>query len=180
LYTKGQEEAPFQLLVAVILMTFVIIVGLRAIEQAEEQKCFYDTEKSMDDLRTAIERTVQNHTPSIIRFTPPGCSDEEQFFVLKTDYENLCKRTCMNASSVCVLLRYSTSETSGIQDKCINIPYDTQFRHVGDDTDSCQEIDGYKKLEMESNQGLILGSYYLVYYDNPAINYPIVCSYIKE
>jgi len=180
LFSKGQEEAPFQLLVAVILMTFVIIVGLRAIEQAEEQKCFYDTEKSMNDLRTAIERTTQNKTPSIVRFNPPGCSDEEQFVVLKTDYENLCKRTCMNASSVCVLLRYSTSQTSGIQDKCINIPYDTSFRNFVDNPESCGKIGGYKKLEMESALGLELGNYYLVYYDNPAINYPIVCAYIEE
>jgi len=88
----------------------------------------------------------------------------------------------MPDSSVCILLRYSTSEISGIRDKCINIPYDTQFRHVGDGTDSCQEIEGYKKAEMDqgTSQGLELGNYYLVYYDNPSKNYPIVCSYLED
>ena len=190
MFYRGQEEAPFQLLVAVILMTFVIIVGLRAMEQADEQKCFYETDKAMDDLRLAIENTAQNKTPSIVNFNPPGCTKNESFVLRKSDDERICKNACLNSSTSCVLLRYSTSEVTGIQDKCVNISYDTQFWNSTDHSAECVDMSNqdFKPAEMERSYivdesnlaGLELGQYYFGYFDDPSRSFPAVCVYIKD
>ena len=52
---KGQEAAPFELLIAVILMGFVIVVGIYATQQLEKQKCFQESNKKMEELKEAME-----------------------------------------------------------------------------------------------------------------------------
>ncbi len=180
LFQKGQEEAPFQLLVAVILMTFVIIVGLSAMQQAEKQKCFNDTEKLMNDLKLAIEKTATYSQPSNIKFSPPDCTKDKKFVLIASDEERICKKTCLNSSSSCILLRYSTSEITGIQDKCLNISFDTQFRYEGDGTNTCESLEGYSGLKLDSSLGIPQGTFQFFYYPNPVGTSPVVCSYIKE
>lgn len=176
---RGQEEAPFQLLVAVILMTFVIIAGLNAMQEAEKQKCFNDTERLMNDLKLAIERTATYKQPANVIFNPPGCSKDEAFILFKSDEERLCKRICINASTQCVLLRYSTSEVSSIADKCVDILSDTQFVYQGDETDSCEALPGFKGIEIDSDKGFVEGVYQFLYSQSSGDSSKI-CVYIKE
>jgi hypothetical protein len=181
LFSKGQEEAPFQLLVAVVLMTFVIIVGMNAMQEAEKQKCFNDTEKAMNDFKLALEKTAIYKQPSNVRFNPPGCSNNEKFLVKKIDEPRLCKRACLNASAACVLLRYDTEKVTGIADKCINISYSTEFRMHPDNTECINlEEDGFEGTNIESAEGLEKGTFQFLYYSNPSISYPVVCTYVKN
>ena len=43
---KGQEEGPFELLIAVILMTFVIFIGIQAMDILRVQTCEGKAEKA--------------------------------------------------------------------------------------------------------------------------------------
>ncbi|MFH1895787.1 MAG: hypothetical protein ABIJ74_04420 [archaeon] len=180
MFQRGQEEAPFQLLVAVILMTFVIIVGLNAMQEAEKQKCVNQTEKAMNDFKLALEKTANNKNPSNVKFNPPGCTKTESFQIKKFDDQRICTRVCETSSSTCVLLRYSTSEVTGIDDKCINIGYDTQFRYYSDGTNECPEKQGFHGTPVDSVQGLEQGLYQFLYSDFPGRTYSVVCSYVKD
>ena len=177
---KGQEEAPFQLLVAVILMTFVIIAGLNAMNEASKQKCFHNTEKLMNDLKLAIEKTAIYQQPANVNFNPPGCTKEEKFVLIKSDEARICQRLCMNSSSSCLLLRYSTSDVTGIQDKCINVIHSAQFRDVEDETESCKAMDGYKGIDIELDDGFVSGVYQFLYSPTSGSGSPIICVYLKE
>ncbi len=180
MFCRGQEEAPFQLLVAVILMTFVIIVGLNAMNEASREKCFNNTEKLLNDLKQSIEKTAIYKQPSSINFNPPGCTKNESFVLIKSDESRICSELCMNSSSSCILLRYKTVEITEIQDKCINISYDTQFRHYADDWDSgCMHLEGYTGISIDS-QGFIPGVYQFLYSETSGTTSPVVCVYIKE
>ncbi|MBU2099869.1 hypothetical protein KKG83_03985 [Candidatus Micrarchaeota archaeon] len=179
--SKGQEEAPFQLLVAVILMTFVIIVGLNAMKQAEQERCFNNTDSAMDKFVFALEQTTNNKSPSSIVFNPPGCSKNEKFLIKKFDDPRLCSNVCLGSTSSCVILRYSTSEVSKIPDKCINVDYGTEFRYHPKNSE-CVDLtdDKFEGTDILSGEGLEKGTFQFLYYDNPSIHYPIVCTYVKN
>ena len=54
LNNKGQEEAPFELLIAVIVMGFVIVMGINAIFTLNREQCqgdiqIHDRDKHADD-----------------------------------------------------------------------------------------------------------------------------------
>ncbi len=180
MFQKGQEEAPFQLLVAVILMTFVIIVGVNAMNEANKQKCFNDTEKLMNDFKLAVEKTANIKAPSNVNFSLPGCTKNEKFVIKRIDEARICSQVCLNSSSSCTLLRYNTNEVTGIQDKCINIGFDTQFRNFDTHPSQCPVMPDYSPAKIDSDQGVEAGVYQFLYYSNPAISYPVVCSYIKN
>lgn len=180
MFSKGQEEAPFQLLVAVILMTFVIIVGMNAMNEAGKQKCFNDTEKAMNDFKLAIEKTSTYKQPSNIKFNQFGCAKDERFLLVRSDEARICNRLCMNSSTSCLILKYSTTEVAEIGDKCINVSYDTQFKYQGDGASSCIQIDGFTGVQIDSVDGIPGGVYQFLYVSSPGINYPVVCSYIKS
>ena len=180
MFQSGQEEAPFQLLVAVILMTFVIIVGLNAMQEAEKQKCFNETEKAMNDFKLALEKTANNKSPSNVNFNPPGCTKSEKFEIKPFDDQRICTKVCESSSSTCVLLRYSTSEITNLPDKCINIGYDTQFRFNGDGTAECTEKTDYHGTQIDSVQGIEQGVYQFLFSDSPGRTFSVVCSYVKD
>ncbi len=181
MYSKGQEEAPFQLLVAVILMTFVIIVGLKAMEQAEQERCFNDTDSAMDKFVSALQQTTNNKSPSNIVFNPPGCAKDEKFLIKKIDDSRICSNVCLGSTSSCVVLRYSTTEVSKIPDKCINVDYSTEFRAYPENSE-CVDLtdDKFEGTDILSGEGLEKGVFQFFYYDNPSITYPIVCTYVKN
>jgi len=179
LFNKGQEEAPFQLLVAVILMTFVIIVGLNAMNEASKQKCFNTTEKLMNDLKLAIEKTAVYQQPANVNFSLPNCTKKESFVLFNSDEPRLCQRLCLNPSSSCLILRYSTSDVTGIQDKCIDVTSSTQFNYESDGTDSCEAMAGFEGINVETDAGFVSGIYQFLYSPNSSSDNPIICVYLK-
>ena len=65
---KGQESAPFELLISVIIMGFVIFVGLIAMNQLNEQKCINETKAKLEEMKTKIETVVTERSPQQITF----------------------------------------------------------------------------------------------------------------
>ena len=56
---KGQEAAPFELLIAVITMTFVIVVGLNAMSTLLRAQCEGKIDQNMEELKTALETVAK-------------------------------------------------------------------------------------------------------------------------
>ena len=55
---NGQVSAPFELLVAVIVMGFVILAGTYALQNLSENTCLGDKRKEMGDLVTSLRDVV--------------------------------------------------------------------------------------------------------------------------
>jgi len=55
---KGQAAAPFELLVAIIIMTFVIIVGTQMLNRVNEQVCINHVESEMSKFVNYLEETA--------------------------------------------------------------------------------------------------------------------------
>jgi hypothetical protein len=50
----GQEAAPFELLIAVIVMGFVIFAGMSAMEQLWLQKCYGTTDAKLEEMKASL------------------------------------------------------------------------------------------------------------------------------
>jgi hypothetical protein len=76
-------------------------------------------------------------------------------------------------------LRYSVPEGTGVQDKCIDVPFSTQFRNSEDNPLECGEIADFHFTKIDSAEGIKKGQY-LFSSPSSVSSYPIVCSYIKD
>ncbi len=155
-----------------ILIPSVIVIVFGESHKVTQQ-CLSKTDKTMDDFRSAIEKTVLSKQPSTVSFNPQGCNENESFVLMKSDSLETCQRSCLSNSSVCTLLMYSSDEVTGIYPKCVNIPYDTLFNYS-----NCEEIDGYHLIKSDFTEKLEKGNYRFTYADAP--NFPIVCAYFEN
>ncbi len=118
---KGQESAPFELLIAVIIMGFVIFVGMNAMKELSLQKCKGETESKLESLKTALQIVVTQKSPQSISYNTSSCFNPDKEItklVEKTD-PLVCANYCGVAKNVCTILQYSyTGEGSFSMMKC--------------------------------------------------------------
>ena len=93
---KGQEEAPFELLVAVIVMGFVLFVGMQAMMQLQLSECTGRTERTLESLKTSIETVATEKGKQNIAFRLPGCfrESEQEIRVRQISDRQSCMHFC--------------------------------------------------------------------------------------
>lgn len=123
---KGQEAAPFELLIAVILMGFVITVGIMATTQLEKQRCFQESNKKMEELKEAVETVAKGKGQFNLSFRMPSCGRNTLVKLVPERDPYLCSTFCGGSVSICTLARYSADNVSPIV-KCLNIHPGTVF-----------------------------------------------------
>ncbi|MCX6798774.1 MAG: hypothetical protein NTW59_01605 [Candidatus Diapherotrites archaeon] len=181
----GQESAPFELLIAVIVMGFVIFVGMRAMSQLNCQKCVGETEAKLEELKTKIEIVVTQKSPQTISFYTSGCfSSEDEMLIIKDETEpQVCAAYCGSAKNICTVLKYvyngkNCDQISMI--KCLNISPETVFA-----TESCSD-ESCRCKDREESEGLELvgirdemphGHYLLLNKSRVTDTFPTVCAY---
>ena len=174
---RGQESAPFELLVAVIIMGFVIFVGLQAMDQLNKQRCYNEINAKLEMMKTKLETVVTERSPQQIQFTLSTCFNPEDETIRIKDYSEpaLCAEYCGAAKNLCTLLQYYYSGTGGFSiRKCLNISPDTVFPYnVG----TCPEKPEYELIDFRDEA--VQGYYLLVNKTSVTSTYPIVCAYRK-
>jgi len=172
---KGQESAPFELLVAVIVMGFVIFVGLQAMDQLNKQKCFNETNAKLEEMKTKLETTVTEGSPQQIHIRMSSCFNEEEETIRIKDYSEpaLCAEYCGAAKNLCTLLQYYYSGSGAFSiRKCLSISPDTVFPYnVG----NCPEKEGTELIDFRDE--VVQGSYLLVNKTGVTSTYPTICAY---
>jgi len=106
---KGQVSAPFEVLVAVIVMGFVILAGTYALKNLSENTCLGDKRKEMGDLVSALRDVVlgSDLTFRNITFQTKACFDAKAESIQLNAYNEQSKCTAYCGSGVsCVLLEY--------------------------------------------------------------------------
>lgn len=166
--SKGQMSAPFELLVAVIVMGFVIVVGFQALDQLRTEQCKGQIQKSMQDFKSAVEESVNLGTPRNFIFSPPYCFHLErttgsrisgdEISLKKSANSFLCSRLCGGTKNECVLLEYFSQEYS--DRVCVNINPVTYFTSANSD---CPPVPDSSKFDvLDPKDGVLRGNYSII------------------
>jgi hypothetical protein len=162
--SKGQEGAPFELLIAVILMTFVLFVGLQAMEFLSQQQCFNKADAKLEELKRALEEVITLKGTQTIDFRFEACTQEEQEKVIIKNVEDnfVCRNVCGVNRDQCTLILWENT-TNPIQ-KCLQgIP---SYVHYVTTTEECgiTDSDAFELIELDSDIGIPKGFYVLKFY----------------
>lgn len=174
---KGQEAAPFELLIAVIIMGFVIFVGMKAMSDLQMQKCYGETDAKLEELKTRLEVVVTQRSPQTVNFNLSGCfNPEDETIIIKDESEpQVCASYCGAAKRLCTLLKYyNEGEGSFSIIKCLNISPETVFPTGG----RCPQKSGMSLVDFKER--IEQGHYQLINKTKPTDTFPTVCAYMRE
>ncbi len=123
---KGQESAPFELLIAVIIMGFVIFFGLQALTQINKEQCSGKLNRNLEEFRIELEDVVQNNSVGKINFDLPSCYKGQEVKINKYNNSRICSAYCGIGRELCVVLELWTAD--GLTDRrCLNVSYNIDF-----------------------------------------------------
>ncbi|MDD5148424.1 MAG: hypothetical protein PHH08_03080 [Candidatus ainarchaeum sp.] len=173
---KGQEEAPFELLIAVIVMGFVLFIGLRAMTELQDQRCAQQAESKLEELKTKIEIVINQKSPQTIDFRSDCYNPKDE--IIKVTYSeraSVCAEYCTSSRSICQLLEYSNQAKGVYFKKCLNInPLSVYSQPECPDLGAAE-----KKVKIDIRDSIPRGTYYLQNRETSA-SFPTVCIYCKS
>jgi len=107
---KAQVSAPFELLVAIIVMLFVIIAGNYALKNLSENTCLGNKRQDFSNLISSLREVVLGSDLAYrtIDFKTKSCYNEnyETTKLIPSQDKQVCERYCGSGTS-CILLQYS-------------------------------------------------------------------------
>jgi hypothetical protein len=126
---RAQASAPFEVLVAVILMGFVIMAGTWALINLNQSVCIGNKRQSMSEMKGVIEYIIMGSDLAVknVKFDIQPCFNEKfEAITLKTYHnETLCTSFC-NAGGDCTLMEYVYDDDKTtkrpIVPMCLNLP----------------------------------------------------------
>lgn len=182
LSSKGQESAPFELLIAVIVMTFVMLFGYRAMEEMKIKDCEAKINQELEKMRTAIESTVNQGSLERINFEIPRCFENSRVKLNAVRNKVVCSSICQEGRQECVSLDFWSDVIN--RRVCVNIPMHTEFEGTSDGGPGtyCQDrrsetIPYYLVPFTDEDVGVPNGSYILIKRTPPGWSKPVVCAY---
>lgn len=168
---RGQQSAPFELLIAIILMGFVLAIGLNVTEQLSQNECYQKNNLTLNNFKYALEQSASgtNKTTLDVR----SCDNrQEQKLTLKTiTNPNQCEAQCAGAQGACVILQLSNPAIS----KCVHIAPQTNFPDVAN---YCLEQDGFRLVDLKNVDTIPAGVYQFTPANAGSIGdtTPIICA----
>lgn len=173
---RGQEEAPFELLIAVIVMAFVIFLGLQAMNYVQTEQCKAQIKHSANELKAVIQEVVAGNMKSLV-FYPPQCflkpkdREEMRFVVIKDSLQ--CSRMCGGAKNECFVFAYYAE----------GYDYDLCFETVSPQTTFYQDVPcddaGEKFAAINMKDGIPRGAYEFVNKSSSVDAFPKICAYLR-
>jgi hypothetical protein len=108
---KAQVSAPFEVLIAVIIMMFVIVSGNYALKNLSENTCLGDKRQDFSNLISSLREVILGSDLAYrtIDFSTKACYNENYertYLYVVSDDKDMCERYCGSGTS-CVLLMYS-------------------------------------------------------------------------
>ncbi len=186
--SRGQEEGPFELLVAVVIMGFVILIGTVALEELRVKKCESEINNLLEKFKTSIETTVNQLSPSQVVFsTPYDCFNKkyEKIQIKPYNDQRFCSDYCGGTTQLCNLLEYSLNSPDKklSNRKCLFISPDTVFPSQdptlrGDCPDRSTESPAFELQDFSTE--IVQGNYLLVNITPPNKDIPVVCAYLRK
>lgn len=171
---KAQIGAPFELLVAVVVMGFVILAGTYALSNLSESTCLGNKRQDLGELVTALRDVVlgSDLTFRNISLTTKPCfnSRYEKIRLVAYNNQRKCTAYCGGGNN-CLLLEY-TYEVPGatpgsykdfkypIPPICTNLPSYISFANSGEESDcGINSGDHWIIINPIGDNGIPLGRY---------------------
>ncbi len=185
---KGQEAAPFELLIAVIIMGFVLAVGFMAMSELSKKQCQGSIETTMSELKTSLEIVAKGQGKTTFAFRMPPCYTESKsrLGIRNITERIVCSRICGGNRIDCTVLEfYGYSEAgSYVSVLCLDIPATVDFPSdvAGSPCDPDKYESGTIEYEVVSwkDGPIIPGDYILVNEYTLMSDYPRICAYKRS
>ena len=183
-FQKAQVSAPFELLVAIIIMGFVVIIGSQMLVAANQQVCMSSVDKEMTSFKLYLEDTANRKSSNKFDFQPESCFDKAKAVIRIENVANSkqCAAKCGKPTDTCFIFTfYAPDIANGFREKCLNLPKYTSFF---DDATNCStpdsglDLDGYKAIK--PSDGIKVGSYVLRNVSSAAETYPKICVFQRS
>ena len=191
-FSKGQESAPFELLIAVILMGFVLFAGYQALGRLHEQTCANTINSQLDNLARNLENVATGKGSAQFRFSFADCTAKlnncDNFSTLASSGDvmcirlidstdpNVCSSYCSSARSICSLVQYKSRDNTVT--KCVDISPSTVFPAEGSAQCPSRSTEGWT-LQDFTAQTIQMGTYSFLKASDLTATVPVVCSYLK-
>ncbi|HLC78920.1 MAG TPA: hypothetical protein VJG83_00685 [archaeon] len=177
---KGQESAPFELLIAMIVMGFVIVIGFNALDRLNGETCKGNLNQNLEQLRSGIETVVKNKSKINVSFELPNCFTEEdsKLRIIERDELAYCSALCGGSQAQCTVLQFSSP--SYTESKCLRISSATTFPQEPETCDPrmLEPADGYSVANWKDpERGIEIGQYTLIRQSNLFSSAPVVCAF---
>ncbi len=189
---SGQESAPFELLIAVILMGFVLFAGYQAIQRLQEQTCTNTINSQLEGLAQNIQNVATGKGSAQFRFSFGECgaqiNDCANFSALSGNTRimcvqmidstdpNICSNYCSSARSICSLLQFKSPDNTFT--KCVDISPSTVFPAQGSAQCPDRSSEGWV-LQDFTSESIQVGTYSFLKASDLTATVPIVCAYLK-
>ena len=123
---RGQESVPFQLLVVIVMLGFVLVMGLYVLTRSNEQQCGEQAKKLLERTRQDFESLIKQDELKRVTIDLPQCGEGKKELSIRLEQDRqICSLYCIGANERCVLLVFSSEAIS--QATCLRIPPTTQF-----------------------------------------------------
>lgn len=136
---KGQEEAPIELLIAVTILTFVLIIGFYTYQNTcraqFEQKMRASLSKFASDLELVYQGAQGTSRVIQVDFTPIGCPGSISGVRLVKGTSDRCLAQLGIPDCLFIVVTTPSKEITFIQP--VNIPSDTNIRYFDEGVEIC-------------------------------------------
>lgn len=109
---KAQSSAPFEVLVAVVIMGFVLFMALQAFTFLQEQQCKAQIHEQIVQLKSAVQETLKGQSNKLV-FQPPRCTkgEKEMRMVVRSN-RAICRAICGTEDDQCLVFSYQSENFS--------------------------------------------------------------------
>ncbi|MEK6941409.1 MAG: hypothetical protein AABW85_00955 [archaeon] len=184
---RGQEAAPFELLVAVVIMGFVLLAGVNVMDVLRKEECKGQLDNQLEKIKVAIESVVSGEGQKDFSFTLPTCFQRNQsrndvqpslLKIIDKQSRQICSAYCTGGKVECMLLWFSSQEHHNV--KCLNISTVTNFPAVPGQEPCNDNFEGLTVKARDLKEPIEDGQYLLVRKFYLGSTSADICAYKKE
>lgn len=176
---KGQESAVFEVLIAVIIMSFVIVVGFNALDTLNRKVCEGQMNQNLEEMRTSLEEVVNTKNKANVSFSLPNCYPEgkSKLRIVETDSQAQCSALCGGSVARCIILVFSAPTYS--DSKCLRISSATTFPESCD-PNILEPRGEYELTNWRDVDGIAEGTYALFKVSSLTSERPEICAFRRK
>lgn len=105
---KAQSSAPFEVLVAVVIMGFVLYMALQAFNFLQEQQCKAQVHEQIVQLKSAVQETLKGQSNKLAFFPPKCDQNESEMRMVVKSHREICRQVCGTEDDQCLIFFYQS------------------------------------------------------------------------
>jgi len=133
---KAQISGPFEIMVAVTIMVFVMILTYSSISNMQKKVCENKIKDMMQKIKATIEDTLNGGEgkANLLHIEFPSCFGSTQVFIDHLEKRSICSQKCSGIVDECYLLvhrNYKAKEGITLS-YCLDVGTNVEFSTLGE------------------------------------------------